>query len=76
MKLEDCIVRITTPKQEEELHIYSQMVYDETDKDIRIDIGFNINEQMEGEYHHIDLNRKQAIKMVKLLNEFILWNNK
>lgn len=45
-----------------------KVVYDEDDKSIRIDVD-------NGEvFDHIGLNRKQAVKMLKLLEEFILHN--
>jgi hypothetical protein len=46
----------------------SQFVYDEHDKSIRLDIDNKIA------YEHIKLNRKQAVKLLKLLEEFILHN--
>lgn len=54
--------------QDEKIKLSSQLVYDETDKSIRLDISGNDVHQ------HVSLNRKQAIKMIKLLEEFILHN--
>ncbi len=64
------IVRIE-PKpedQHEDVKLASQLVYDESDKSIRLDIS------SDDTHVHVPINRKQAIKMIKLLEEFVLFN--
>ncbi len=54
---------------------YAQIVYSDDDKTIRLDVGTGLNTP-EPDHYHINLNRKEALKMVKLLEEFILHNRK
>lgn len=67
---EKFIVKIepTVDNQDNNIKLSSQLVYDENDKTIRLDLSGNDVHQ------HVALTRKQAIKMIKLLEEFILHN--
>ena len=59
-----------------------KMVYDKEDKKVRLDFCGDMNKGSTThprppiDLHHVLVNRKQALKMIKMLEDYIFWNNK
>lgn len=67
------IVKIEPSEQDADVKVSSQLVYDPDDKSIRLDL---MASETFSVHHHVPLTRKQAIKMIALLEEFVLHNIK
>jgi hypothetical protein len=71
------IVEIINEQQENGKNPMAQMVYDKKDKTLRFNICRDMNTNLNhSTNHHVPMNRKHAAKMIKILEEFILWNQK
>ena len=74
---EKYIIKIEPKFQDSELNLGSQIVYDPDDKCLRLDLWANSNKDSTHKIHqHMPLNRKQAVKMLGLIEEFLKWNIK
>jgi hypothetical protein len=74
------IVVFIEERQENGHHPYAQIVYDKEEKELRLDfcgdMDFDQKNPNRPDHHHVPINRKQALKMIKMLEDFVLWNSK